>query len=165
MRQPRVMAPVLACAAIALAVAAPLTAQSQRPRAEVTPVVDTTPVRAGSNAQLSLHVRLPKDVHVQSNEPRDPLLIPTTLTLEPPAGITVESIEYPAASDLEQPGRKEPLAVFGSEFTVGVRVSLAAGVSAGAIAVPATLRYQACNETLCFPPSRATTAWTLNVTR
>jgi DsbC/DsbD-like thiol-disulfide interchange protein len=149
--------------ALAIAAPAPATGQSQRPRAELAPVVDTSPIRAGAPAQLSLHVRLPKDIHVQSNKPRDPLLIPTTLTLEPPTGIAVESIDYPAASDLAQPGREEPLAVFGSEFTITVKVSVGAGVTAGDVNVPATLRYQPCDDTVCFPPTRATTQWVLNV--
>jgi len=149
--------------AVAFAVAASLGAQAQRPRAEVAPVVDTTPVKAGAPAQLTLHVRLPKDIHVQSDKPRDPLLIPTVLTLDVPAGITVDSIDYPPASDLPQPGRKEPLAVFGSEFAITAKVSLAANLAAGDVKVPGTLRYQACNDTVCFPPTRATTTWTLDV--
>jgi hypothetical protein len=152
-------------AAIVVSIAPPLAAQSGRPRAEVTPVVDTTPVNAGAPATLTLNVRLPKDIHVQSNKPRDPLLIPTSLAIEAPAGISVESIEYPKASDLAQPGRKEPLAVFGSEFAITAKVSLAAGVPAGDLKVPGTLRYQACNDTVCFPPTRATTEWILSVQR
>ena len=141
-------------AAIVMTITAPLAAQSQRPQAEVAPVVETSPVRAGSPATIALHVRLPKDVHVQSNKPRDPSLIPTVLTLEAPAGIVVESIEYPAASDLPQPGRQEPLAVYGSEFAITVRLSLAAGLRAGEVTIPGVLRYQPCNDTVCFPRPR-----------
>jgi hypothetical protein len=151
--------------AVAMAIAAPLAAQSQRPRAEVTPVVETTPVRAGAPATLTLTVRLPKDIHVQSDKPRDPLLIPTALTIEAPAGITVTAIEYPKPTDLAQPGRTEPLAVFGSEFAIRAKVSLGEGVPAGDLKVPGTLRYQACNDTVCFPPTRATTEWLLSVQR
>jgi hypothetical protein len=137
----------------------------QRPRAEVTPAVETSPVRAGTVARLSLRVRLPKDIHVQSNKPRDPSLIPTVLTIDPPAGVTVDAVHYPKATDLAQPNRKEPLAVYGSAFEIGVKVSLAPGVPAGDLVVPATLRYQACNDTVCFPPARATAQWTLNVSK
>jgi hypothetical protein len=154
---------MIAGAAMAVIIAAPLAAQTRRPRAEVAPVVDTAPVRSGSPAQLTLHVRLPKDVHVQSDKPRDPLLIPTVLTLDAPTGITVDAIEYPPASDLAQPGRKEPLAVFGSEFAITVKLSLSASLAAGDVTLPGTLRYQACNDTVCFPPTRATTSWTINV--
>src|SRR5262245_422103 len=154
---------ILTGAAIALTIVAPLVAQAQRPRAEVAPVVDTAPVKAGALAQLSLHVRLPKDIHVQSNKPKDPLLIPTVLTIEVPEGIKVESIEYPEATELAQPGRQEPLVVYGNEFAITAKVSLAASVPAGDLKVPGTWRYQACNDTVCFPPARATAEWVLSV--
>jgi DsbC/DsbD-like thiol-disulfide interchange protein len=154
---------LLTSAAIVLTIAGPLGAQSGRPRAEIAPVVETSPIRAGSPATIALHVRLPKEVHVQSNKPRDPSLIPTVLTLELPAGITVTSIEYPAASDLSQPGRKEPLAVYGNEFAITVRLSLAAGLRESEVAIPGVLRYQACNDSVCFPPARESTTWTLDV--
>jgi hypothetical protein len=64
-------------------------AQPGRPRAEVTPVVESAP-KAGATARVSLKVRLPQEVHVQANKPRDPSLIPTVLTVEAPPGITVE---------------------------------------------------------------------------
>ncbi len=147
---------------VALVAAAPVAAQ-QRPRAELTPVVETTPARPGAVAQLSLSVTLPKDVHVQSDQPRDPNLIPTVLTIDAPAGVTVEAIEYPAATDLQQTGAAKPLAVFGSEFSIAVRVSLSATLGGGDVTVPAVLRYQACNAKVCFPPTRATTQWTLTV--
>jgi hypothetical protein len=148
---------------LAVVAAAALHAQPPGPRAEVTPVVETAPVRAGAPARLALKVTLPKDIHVQSDKPRDPSLIPTVLTFTAPAGVTVEGIEYPKATDLPQPGRKEPLAVFGSEFTIVARISLAAAVAKGALKVPGVLRYQACNDSVCFPPARATAEWTLEV--
>ena len=40
--------------------------------------------------------RLPDGFHVQSNKPRDPLLIPTELTVDAPAGVTVEEVVFPA---------------------------------------------------------------------
>lgn len=146
----------------ALVAAAPIAAQ-QRPKAEVTPVVETSPVRPGAAAQLSLKVTLPKDVHVQSDKPRDPNLIPTLLTIDAPAGVKVESIEYPKPTDLTQAGAAKPLAVFGSEFSIAVKVSVAATLAEGDLNLPAVLRYQACNASVCFPPTRTTAQWTLKV--
>ena len=152
-------------ALVALASASPFAgAQSGRPRAEVTPVVETASTKAGDTARVSLKVRLPADVHVQAHEPRDPSLIPTVLTVEAPPGITVEAVTYPPPTELTQTGRREPLAVLGPEFVIDVRLSIAASVAAGAHAVPAVLRYQACNDTVCFPPARAAVEWQVPVT-
>lgn len=138
-------------------------AQLKRPRAEVTPVAPTAGVVAGSTVNVSLTVRLPKDVHVQADKPRDPSLIATTLTIDAPAGITVEKITYPAPTELAQSGRRDKLLVFGPEFDIEARIAIAPSVAPGELVIPARLRYQACNETMCFPPSRADTRWTLRV--
>jgi hypothetical protein len=41
------------------------------------------------------HVRLPQGLHVQSNKPRDPDLIPTDLAVVPPKGATLVDVVYP----------------------------------------------------------------------
>ncbi len=138
-------------------------AQTGRPRAEVTPVVETPSVRAGETVRLSLKVRLPEHVHVQAHEPRDPSLIPTVLTVEAPPGTTVEAITYPPPTELTQAGRRDALAVLGPEFAIDVRLTVAATAAAGDLVVPAVLRYQACNDSVCFPPARATVAWALQL--
>jgi DsbC/DsbD-like thiol-disulfide interchange protein len=155
---------VVAVAAGLLAAVPPASAQPGRPRAEVTPVVASA-AKAGETARVTLEVRLPRDAHVQANKPRDPSLIPTVLTVETPPGITVEAVSYPPPTDLVQAGRSEPLAVLGPEFTIEVRLSIAATADAGEAVVPAVLRYQACNDALCFPPARATAEWRLKVER
>jgi DsbC/DsbD-like thiol-disulfide interchange protein len=146
-----------------LILAAPLAAQQMRPRAEVTPSAEAATVSPGAIAHLTLKVRLPEHVHVQAHEPRDPLLIPTVLTVEAPAGTTVEAVTYPPPTELTQAGRREPLAVLGPEFEIDVRLQVAATATAGERRAPAVLRYQACNDTVCFPPARAVTEWRLTV--
>jgi DsbC/DsbD-like thiol-disulfide interchange protein len=149
---------VMAAAAVALG-----SAQLRRVKAELTPTVDTKTVHPGSTVALSLKVTLPKELHVQSNKPRDPALIPTVLTLTPPAGVTVGKVVYPPSTDLAQTGQSEPLAVYGHEFTVRLDVKLAADVKPGSLTLPAKLRYQACDDKMCFPPVGADTAWTVMV--
>lgn len=138
-------------------------AQPGRPRAEVTPVVETAGA-PGTRTRLSLKVRLPEHVHVQAHEPRDPSLIPTVLTVEAPPGLTVERIAYPPPIELTQAGRGETLAVLGPEFSIDVEVTIAKGTSVGDLTVPAVLRYQACDDKVCFAPARATATWSVPVT-
>jgi DsbC/DsbD-like thiol-disulfide interchange protein len=138
-------------------------AQANRPRAEVTPVVATEKPKAGAPLALSLEVVLPKDVHVQANKPRDPSLIPTVLTLTPPEGVTVDDVTYPAPTELAQKDRKDTLAVLGPQFTIEIKATLAAGVGPGELKIPGVLRYQACNDSVCFAPARANAQWTVRV--
>jgi hypothetical protein len=154
---------VTAALGIGAVVTSPLLqAQIQRPKAELTPIAANTPVRTGTAATLTLKVRLPTAMHVQSDKPRTPSLIPTVLTIEPPQGVRIDGIAYPPAEDFVLSGQSAPLAVFGSEFTIEVRVTIDAS-AARSLTVPARLRYQACDKALCYPPVRADVRWTLTV--
>lgn len=138
-------------------------AQVQRPDIKVAATPTAGPVKAGGTITVRLAVRLPPHVHVQSDKPRDPSLIPTALTLVPPPGFSLDRIAYPKAIELSQSGRAEPLAVFGGEFIIEARLAALAGIPSGEHLVQATLRYQACNESVCFAPARAAARWTITV--
>jgi Disulphide bond corrector protein DsbC len=146
-------------------IAVPAAAQMQKLRPELHAQVVPAEARAGSTVRATVQLGLPQNVHVQSDKPRDPALIPTTLTVTPPAGVTVERITYPPASDLKQPGRDQPLAVFGPDVVIEVRLSIAGDVPTGSLTVPGTLRYQGCTEQVCFPPARAPVEWILSVAK
>lgn len=155
---------IVALAVVATTTTAPVvSAQLVRPKAEVKTAVSQASVKPGGRVLLSLDVKLPETVHVQADKPRDPALIPTALTVTPPAGVTIGKISYPAASDLKQAGQKEPLAVFGHAFTITVDAEVGAGVAPGDLVIPARLRYQACDESMCYPPARAEAQWTVRV--
>ena len=152
---------MLAAAWLGLAGAA--AAQLRGVKAEVSPVVETDGARAGSDVRVALQVMLPDGYHVQSDKPRDPDLIPTTLTIDAPAGVTVAEMVFPPTIDVKLLGTDQPLAVFERTFAIGVRLSVANTVAPGEIKVPLQLRYQACNDTTCFAPTTATDEWTLRV--
>jgi thiol:disulfide interchange protein DsbD len=135
----------------------------RRPKADVAALVERAALHAGSPARTALKVTLPEGLHTQSNKPRDPLFIPTELTIDAPAGVTVTEIVFPPSTDLTQAGQDQPLAVFEQTFAIGVQLSLAPSIPAGDLVVPARLRYQACDANLCYPPSNADVRWTLHI--
>jgi thiol:disulfide interchange protein len=130
-------------------------AQLTRPKADVVPLLEHERVHAGTSARAALKVSLPEGLHVQSNKPRDPSLIPTEVRIEPPAGFSVAEIVYPASTDFKQVGQDQPLAVFERAFVIGMSLKLADTVPTGKVIVPVHLRYQACDASVCFPPSTA----------
>ena len=146
-----------------LAVAGGANAQLRGVKAEVTPLVEADGVHAGADARAALQVTLPDGFHVQSNKPRDPLLIPTALTIDAPAGVSVTEVVFPAPVDVKLIGVDQPLAVFERSFAIGVRLAVAPTVAPGDVVVPARLTYQACNDTTCFAPTTATAEWKLRI--
>jgi thiol:disulfide interchange protein DsbD len=141
----------------------PLAAQTQRPRAEVTPLVATDGVRPGTELRAALQVKVPEGLHVNSNKPRDENLIPVRLTVTAPAGVNVTELVFPQPTDLKQRGQEQPLSVFEREFIIGVTMAIAPGTPPGDLVIPARLRYQACDETMCYIPTNADTSWTVKV--
>ena len=138
-------------------------AQFRQATAELTPMVQQQVVQPGQTVTVELGVELPEDIHVQSDEPRDPFVIPTVLTFTPPEGVTVEEITYPASTDFLLDGWEEPLDVFEHEFTIEVRLALDADVSPGEMVVPGSLLYQACDDKVCFAPATAAVEWHIRV--
>ena len=138
-------------------------AAGQPPDVAISPIVETDAVHPGTTARVALAVTLDTGFHVNSNTPLDDLLIPTVLMLDPPAGISLEGVAFPEAILLEQVGAKQPLAVFEEEFLIGAALTLDAALSPGSYAVPGTLRYQACNERMCFNPTNAQIQFELTV--
>src|SRR5690349_10385681 len=101
----------------------------QRPpgKAELTPLVETETVPPGSELHVALQVQLPEGYHMNSNKPRDPLLIPVVLSIPGPnqtlpAGVSATEIVFPAAKDLNQRGTV--LSVFEQGFVIGVALKL-----------------------------------------
>jgi DsbC/DsbD-like thiol-disulfide interchange protein len=134
-----------------------------RPAATVNVVVDADGVRPGASARVALRVSLPDGVHVQSNRPRDPLLIASTVTPTLPEGVSLVETVFPPAVDFRQSGASEPLSVFDQTFVIGLKLAVAPSVAPGDVNVPIRFRYQACNDRTCFAPLREEIATVLHV--
>lgn len=162
-RVPGIRATAVISAVMVAFAAGAVHAQLRGVTAELTPIVASDGAHAGTEVRAALQVQLPDGFHVQSDKPRDPSLIPTVLTVDPPPGVTVVEVVYPPSIDLTQAGVDQPLAVFDREFTIGLRLAVGRDVPPGEFTIPARLRYQACNDTTCFAPATAETRWTVRV--
>ena len=156
--------PILACLLIMSALASTSTsasAQFRQPSAQLTTTVVEEIFRAGDTATLKLEVQLPEDIHVQSDKPRDPYVIPTLLTLALPEGLTMGRITYPESTDFQLVGWEEPLLVFEHEFTIEVLLNLDVSLPTGEIVIPGSFLYQACDDQVCFAPATEAIEWSI----
>ena len=152
-----------AAAAICLAlVGAPSQVRAQPPSdIQVTAIFEADGARAGATYQAAVDAKLDAGFHVNSNEPLDEGLIATSLTIDPPDGIVLSAVAWPE-SFMFTVGQDE-LAVFGETFVIGIALDLAKDVAVGQHVVSGTLRYQACNDTMCFFPQTAPLSFPINV--
>jgi thiol:disulfide interchange protein len=141
-------------------------AQPGRISMEIDTVAEADVAHAGAVHRVALDARLQPagtGLHVNSNEPLEDFLIPTVLTLEPPAGISVGGLAWPDPIMLEQQGADKPLAVYEETFAIGIALDVDPDVAPGEYEVPAALRYQACDERMCYIPATARLAFQVRV--
>jgi DsbC/DsbD-like thiol-disulfide interchange protein len=113
------------------------------------------PVPRGKEFQVAVVVDIANGYHMNSHQPLDSYLIPTTLTPQLPAGFTLADTVYPRGQNLKFPfSPDKPLNVYAESVTLRMRLEAGASVPLGDTSIPITLRYQACNNSACLPPVR-----------
>jgi thioredoxin:protein disulfide reductase len=130
--------------------------------ADLTPLNSVTAARPGATVRLALRVVVPEGIHLQADRPRDPTLIPTTLWIDPSV-VDVREIVFPASTDFRVEGLPDLLAVFERDFVIGVQVVIPKSAPAGPLMIPARLRFQGCNDKLCYQPRTVETRWTIRI--
>lgn len=85
--------------------------------------------------------------------------LPLSLALDLPAEARVGRTAYPASTLYTFPPTGERARVHRVPFTIAQPVRLAPGTTLPDEVV-GTLRYQACDDRLCYPPQRVRVAWT-----
>jgi AhpC/TSA family/Disulphide bond corrector protein DsbC len=122
----------------------------------------------GSRLRLMVEVDLAAGLHVYA--PGVKGYIPIELKLEPAEEFKLDEISYPKSKILYLPAIKEKVPVFGGKFrisqdlTVSATRSFSLSIGQGkTIAVKGELKYQACDEKICFIPVTTPVAWEIHV--
>jgi len=77
-------------------------------------------------------------------------------------GATPIELVFPPAQEFKlETG--DVLMVFEREFVIGVQVRISPEQKPGPVTINGKLRYQPCNNLLCFRPTTAPVSWTFNV--
>ncbi len=128
-------------------------AQSAKSVVTAKTYVSHDPVARGSQFQVAVQLQIANGFHMNSHKPLDSYLIPTVLTPQVPAGITLADTVYPNGKNEKFPfSPDKPLNVYSGSVTLKVKLSADATAPMGAVTIPMTLRYQACNNSACLPP-------------
>jgi thiol:disulfide interchange protein DsbD len=107
--------------------------------------------RSGDDVHGTIDVAIEPGWHMNSYKPLDEFLIPTVLSLDPATADLVKA-DYPPHvlhSFAFSGGQK--LAVYEGKISI----PFTAKVKNNATSINATLRYQACNDSVCLPPNKA----------
>jgi len=125
----------------------------------------------GSRVTLTAEIELPPDVHVYS--PGVKGYKPIQLMLHPSGGIEPAPVNYPSSKILYLEAIKEQVPVFEGKFRItedvtvthsnagdGLRAVFSAGKT---VSIVGELQYQACDKTICYPPTSVPVKWELKV--
>ena len=133
------------------------------PNIRVTAALSAQKVQRGRTVQATVVMDIPSGFHVNSNRPLEKFLIPTQLKIDAPKGVRLGPVSYPRAVLRNFKFSKNRVSVYEGRATMRFNVTVPASFSTGSTELKAHLRYQSCNDEVCFPPqSRDVSLW-LNV--
>ena len=108
-------------------------------------------VQAGKRAEIAVSVSVKKGYHIQANHVKDEFIIPTTIEMETQEIVVTEKQIFPQTKEFKLAGTTDPLLVYEGDFVITIRIK-ATEVKDGKYVLPAKLRYQACDERMCYAP-------------
>jgi thiol:disulfide interchange protein DsbD len=115
--------------------------------------VSLQPVPQGREFRVAVLAEIAPGYHINADKPLEEYLIPTELRAHPPAGMRVVEAVYPKASLKQFAFSPEKLAVYDGTILLGLRLATTGKAPLGEVTLPLELRYQACNDKLCLPPT------------
>jgi hypothetical protein len=118
----------------------------------------------GKPATASLSFNVANGFHVNSNKPKSEFLIPTALKIEPATDIVIGKTIYPEGQDMSFAfAPDEKLNVYTGDFKVDVVVHPLHFIQPGKYVVRGSLKYQACDNTACYPPKNLPVSFDVKV--
>lgn len=113
----------------------------------------TDKVQRGTVVRAAVTLEIPDGFHVNANKPLGKYAIPTTVNIEAPSGVKISPIVFPRAVTRKlKATNNEALAVYEGRAIMRFNVTVPANYSDGWLNLKAKVRYQSCNDDVCFPP-------------
>jgi hypothetical protein len=143
----------------------------EAPHLRLRPAQSDSAVAPGSRVTLSVEIELPPGVHVYS--PGVKGYKPIQLELQPRSGIEFSEVSYPKSNILYLEAIQERVPVFEGKFRISQDVTVAPSEvrdvarslvgSQKTISITGELRYQACDKSICYPPTSVPIKWQLQI--
>jgi hypothetical protein len=106
----------------------------------------------GGAGDAVIELKIADGYHINANPASEKNLIPTTVEIASANGITAEKPVYPQALVKKFSFSDKELAVY--EKQAAIKVKVKASGAKGEKIINGTLRYQACDDEVCYPPTK-----------
>ncbi len=100
-------------------------------------------------------------MHVYAPDQTD--YIPIELKVETAPSFRAQPIQYPAAEQFFFEPLKETQRVYSKPFRMTVPITLAQKATAAPLTIKGTVRYQACDDAICYLPQTIGVTWKVAV--
>lgn len=112
-------------------------------------------VPAGGSMDAVISLKIADGFHINANPASEAALKPTEVEIAAANGITAEKPVYPPALNKKFPfSPDKTLAVYEKEVSIKIKLRAAAGATKGDQLITGTLKYQACDNEVCYPPTK-----------
>jgi thiol:disulfide interchange protein DsbD len=105
----------------------------------------------GAAVRVAVVIDLTAPWHINANPPTLPELIPTVVTFEAP-GLAFGKITYPKGKEERVEWAEQPVALYSGRATIFAEGEVSGDAPPGPVTIRATVRYQACDNTVCYAP-------------
>ncbi|GAB4374391.1 MAG: protein-disulfide reductase DsbD [Calditrichia bacterium] len=129
-----------------------LAAQSSNEIISVKVLSSVDKFRSGQSYPIALQATIKPPFHINSHEPREEFLIPTTAEFKLPEGVTLGKLEFPKPEIKTFAFSENPLAVYENTIYIFTTLSISPDFSGDQLLLEGTFGYQACDDQTCRPP-------------
>ena len=119
-------------------------------------------VTRGTAARATVVLSLPGGLHANSNRPGSEYAIPTTVRASG-NGIKIGAVSYPRGRNRKFQFSENTINVYEGRTAFSFNVTVPANYRGNSIRVNATVRYQACTNEVCYPPTSKSVTLTARV--
>lgn len=113
-------------------------------------------VPPGGTIDLAIVLRISPTWHVNAHVVNDEYLIPTTVEIEAPEGLSVVSTVFPDGAEKRLSFSDQPLRLYDGDVHIGVRLRVDAETAPFDTVVTAVVTYQPCDDVKCLAPEHET---------
>jgi len=126
-------------------------------------IAATDAAHPNSTLKIAVVAQVAPGYHINDHKPTLDYLIPTVLQLEPSPQIAVKDVIYPKGTMVTLAFSDSALSVYEGTVAVGAVLDIAKAVPPGSYPVKGMVKYQACNDHACLPPTNAPLTLTVKV--
>lgn len=129
----------------------------------VTGTIAKGEVTKSRKAKATVVLDIPHDLHTNSNNPGSEYAIPTTVKITPVSGIKIGAVTYPRGMNKKFEFSEKALNIYEGKVEFTFDVTVPTSYRKPKIEIEVSVRYQACTNEVCYPPTSKRTTLVANV--